>query len=243
MSKSPFDLFIDLITFDQSLHKKEQEIIALETVVEELEDKLDAAKADFDKEQFEVHDAKKAVDQEELAMQELEEKAKKIQERFSHASNNQEYLAVKKESEEIQQAQMDVEAAVITAWNNLENAQKNTASREKAFEETKEKIAAEIEEQQKKVDALEVQFQAVQKERKDKIAGIPEEWLEKYQRMSTTVSDPVSPVEDQNCKACFHTLTSQEMTQLARKKLLQCKGCYRFLYSQYTPAVEADNGG
>ena len=94
-----------------------------------------------------------------------------------------------------------------------------------------------------KVDEIEVKFQADQKGRAVKEEGIPEEWIEKYERMRNSVPDPVASIEDQVCKACFYTATNQEIELLKRKKLLQCKGCYRFLYINYTAESEDTNAG
>lgn len=60
--------------------------------------------------------------------------------------------------------------------------------------------------------------------------GVPEEWLERYAMMRSRVSDPVVPVKDGLCSACFHQILAQDMILLRRNKLLQCKECYRFLY-------------
>lgn len=242
MSKSPFDLFIDLIRFDQTLYETEKEIIALETEVEELEDQLVAFKGLFEKEQAKLHDLKKEVDMQELEMKTLDEKGKSIQKRFSEASNNKEYIALKKETEEVQQQQMDAENQLIAAWNNLENAQKSVVEKEKEYHSQKEIFEQQMAEKQAKVDVLEAQFQQEQKGRTAKEEGVPEEWIEKYERMRNSVPDPVAAVDEQDCKACFHTLTNQEMAHLKRKKLLQCKGCYRFLYIDYVPETEETHG-
>ncbi|MFT6765554.1 MAG: putative nucleic acid-binding Zn-ribbon protein [Alteromonas naphthalenivorans] len=243
MSKSPFDLFIDLITFDQILHKKEKEIIHLEGEIELIEDQLELSKKQFVEEKKALYDLRKNVDMQELEMKTLDEKAKKVQERYSIASNNREYIALKSETEDIQNEQMAAEEKLIAVWNTLENAQKNVEKQEKEIHGQTETLLSEINEKQEKVDELEEKLQAETKGRQDKEIGIPEEWLEKYARMRNLVIDPVASVEDQSCKSCFHVVTNQEMAQLQRKKLLQCKGCYRFLYLNYATEVEESNGG
>jgi predicted nucleic acid-binding Zn-ribbon protein len=242
MSKSPFDLFIDLIIFDQDLHKKEKEIIALESEVELLEDHLEYGKKQIEKDKLSLHDMRKDVDMQELDMKTLDEKGKKIQERFALASNNKEYLALKKESEESQIEQMAAEEKLISIWTNLENAQKAIVTKEKEYQTQKDLLESQTAEKQKEIDALEAVLQAETKSRQGKESGIPEEWLEKYARMRNTVADPVAAVEDKSCKACFHAITNQEMAYLKRKRLLQCKGCYRFLYISYSDDAEEDNG-
>jgi len=242
MSKSPFDLFIDLIIFDQDLHKKEKEIIALESEVELLEDHLEYGKKKIENDKLSLHDIRKEVDMQELNMKTLDEKGKKVQERFALASNNKEYIALKKESEESQIEQMAAEEKLISIWNNLENAQKSIVIKEKEYQSQKDMLDSQTEEKQKDIDILEEVLQAETKSRQVKESGIPEEWLEKYARMRNTVSDPVAAVEDKICKACYHAITNQEMAYLKRKRLLQCKGCYRFLYISCSTDTEEVNG-
>jgi predicted nucleic acid-binding Zn-ribbon protein len=50
--------------------------------------------------------------------------------------------------------------------------------------------------------------------------------------MRTRTADPVVPVLDGSCSACFHYLTEQDLLLIKKNKLMQCKGCYRFLYSE-----------
>jgi predicted nucleic acid-binding Zn-ribbon protein len=44
------------------------------------------------------------------------------------------------------------------------------------------------------------------------------------------VADPIVPVFDGSCSACFYAMTGQDMQELYKNKLLQCRGCYRFVY-------------
>lgn len=243
MNKSPFDLFVELITFDQSLYEIEKEIIHLEGEMELVEDQFIHIQEQFEKEKGVLHTLRKEVDGQELDMKTLDAKGKEVQERFASASNNKEYLALKKEVEETQQAQMNQEETLIAAWNRLETAQKNIVTKEEAHTKQKSEFDKQMEEKRQKIDELEEKLKQEGQSRDQKVQGIPEEWLEKYARMRNSVSDPVSTVDEQSCKACYQTITNQEMIQLQRKKLLQCKGCYRFLYLTATPESEAENGG
>ena len=53
---------------------------------------------------------------------------------------------------------------------------------------------------------------------------------EKYAVMRAKVTDPVVPVIDGSCSACFYKISPQDMQLLARRKLVQCKDCFRLLY-------------
>ena len=71
---------------------------------------------------------------------------------------------------------------------------------------------------------------AYEQKRPEKEKIVPEEWLEKYTIMKAQVSDPVVPITQETCSACFYALTNQDIICARRGRLLQCKGCYRLLY-------------
>ena len=48
--------------------------------------------------------------------------------------------------------------------------------------------------------------------------------------MRERVSDPVVPILQGGCSACFYKTPEQDLILLKRNKLLQCKNCYRFLF-------------
>lgn len=235
MNKSPFDLFIELITFDQSLHQIEKEIIRLEGEYELLEDQFVQFQENYTKDAALLHDLRKEVDEQELEMKSLDDREKEIKNRFSSASNTQEYQALKKETEALQQEQLEVEKKLLALWNRLELAKKNVEAKKQEHEAGTNALEKQMQDKKQAIDALELQLTENSKGRKDKAQGIPEEWLEKYSRMRNSVPDPVAVIEEQSCKACFHPLSGQELMNLGRKQMLQCKGCYRFLYAQYTP--------
>ena len=56
--------------------------------------------------------------------------------------------------------------------------------------------------------------------------------------MQSRVTDPVVPVQQGSCSACFYDITEQRLVALRRHALLQCEGCYRFLYMPETLGSE-----
>lgn len=240
MNKTPFQRFIDLILFDQDLYKKEQEIIALETEIEVLEEYMNNLKDICTQQEHMVHDARKQVDQQELEMKVLDEKMKDIQVKFAAARNNKEYLALKKELDEVQQQQTMKEQAVIAAWNALENIQKTSVQKCDAAQKDQEDYTKKIENQWQKVEALEQTYAEKSALRKDLEIDIPQEWRDRYHRMRNSVADPIATVDGTSCKACYQEISHHDMAALNRNVLLQCKGCFRFLYGNYQPSVSID---
>ena len=230
--QSPFDYFIDLISFDQKLHiyeldikKQEKEVTQLETQKNNLNVELRTAKND-------LHDAKKMVDEKELEMKELEAKEADKKKRMDQVANQKEYKSIKHELENVAAQQLALEDVLVAAWNKLEIAQKKFGQYEKEFQQKMSAIDAQVMQKQSALSDLQKKLLEQKQIRSSKEEVVPEEWLEKYMVMRARVPDPVVPVVDGSCNSCFHQVTDQDLILINRNKLLQCKSCYRFLYSE-----------
>ena len=216
--------------FDQSLHALEKQIIQFEEEVVLLQDQMERIEEKASREKSSLHFLQKDVDMQELGMKVLDVKAKEAQTRFSSATSNKEYIALKKEIEEIQKEQMAQEDALVAAWNHLEAAKKNSQLHDKEFETQKKTLQEQISAKQQKTEEIEALLKSHAGERIEKKQGVPEQWLERYSRMYNAVPNPVASLDDRSCGICFQMVTERDMADLESKKLLQCKGCYRFLY-------------
>lgn len=243
MNKTPFQCFIDLVVFDQNLYKKEQEIIAIETGIEELEDKIQEYQATITSYQHALHDARKLVDQKELEMKILDDKMKDIQTRFSNARNNKEYIALKHELDDAQKQQTESEQAVLSAWNTLETIQRTQKYQTETLEREQQAITEKIKEEWQRVDQLEVLYAEEKKQRALLEKNVPQEWQERYSRMRNAVDDPITTVDGTSCKACYQAISHQDMVALGRNALLQCKGCFRFLYLDHNMSDATESVG
>ncbi len=67
-------------------------------------------------------------------------------------------------------------------------------------------------------------------ERKSISDKIPADWLAKYERMKHNVDDPIVPVINGSCSACYYTVLYQDLLKLKKSGVLPCRNCYRFLY-------------
>lgn len=231
-STNVFDRFIELVKFDQATISIKQkidflidELNQLRANRSELENNLETAKRA-------VTAAQKEVQLQELRMQELDLKEKEKKKQLEFTSSPKEYSAIKKEIENLKHAQHAYENELVNSWNKLENTKA-----------TFEQIKKEIDEKETTLDTTmtkkEIELEELRKvritqetERTSKLAGIPEEWLDKYNVMHLRISNPVVPVFGESCSACFGNVTQQELRELGRKKLVQCKECFRLLYLQ-----------
>ena len=231
MSEHPFKNFIDLITFDQKIITIESQIAQLHRDIADAHAEIAIALQKHDIAKNNAHDARKIVDEFELEIKELDEQEKSKKRQIDALSNYKEYQSIKNEIDALKAKQHTLETTVLEAWNALESAQKEYETAKQTYETKHAELQAVVDEKLKTIKELERSAQELFNQRPAREKLVPAEWLEKYAMMRSRVSDPVVPVQKGSCTACFYTVSDQEMLSLRRRALLQCKGCYRLLYS------------
>jgi len=230
MTESPFTRFIDLITYDQ-------ELVTLEITVKKLEQELATLRASQVKivEHVEAakkasHDAQKAVDEKELEMATLVQAETTKKRRLENVTNHKEYQSIKLEIDALNTQQSSLESTLLEAWDAVQKAQKTYEQTQQSSHAQLEKLNEETAHKQQQLHSVQTELENKKAQRSALESQVPAEWLEKYAVMRARVSDPVVPVNSGSCSACFYKIPEQDLLLLGRNKLLQCKGCYRFLY-------------
>ena len=243
MYKNSLDLFIKLISFDQSLVKTQKEIGEITGSLDACNKELVNLSTSLEKSSEQVKKLKMEVDSKELEMKILDEKEKSGKERLASVSNDKEYQALKREIEQSKQKQHDYEDILVAVWANYESAQKDLDQKKQKFEEEKEEIERVITEKEERLSVLSKIVETHSQERSVKQEDIPEEWLTLYKRMSSAVPNPVVEVVRGSCTACFYKIPHQDLLTLENSELPSCKGCYRLLYVKDQPAQEETTEG
>lgn len=230
MSQNPFKLFLSLVAFDNTLRDLEDKIKQSQEKKEVLSHKKEHLVNAVQKLKQQENDVRKEVDMHELHMKELEAKEHSKKHQLDDINTPKEYTIVKREIEALKREQHEHEQALMHVWNTLESVHKS-------FETKEHELAGSLAALDTEIAALNEEEQQMQQshdqkmaERAQHVVGIPEEWLEKYRAMQSRVTDPVVPVQQGSCSACFYDITEQRLVALRRHALLQCEGCYRFLY-------------
>lgn len=230
MERDPFKLFIDLVTFDQEILRANKEIETLKSDLSLLENEALSFDTNLQMLKNTLLTAKKEVNEKELKMKELDEKEKEKKQKLDAISNQKEYVLLKKEFEKIQQTQHDLEPELVNSWNKLETATTEFDTKSKIVIEKIKETEIAIKEKRDRLDSIFKKIEDLYKERPQKEVDVPVEWLEKYNVMHCQVTNPVVEVVNNSCMACFFNVTNQDMINLNKKKLIQCKGCFRLLY-------------
>jgi len=230
MNEYPIQSFIDLVSFDQTTYALEDEIQRIEQEITNLDRSKQELQTDLDLVKKAVHDARKVVDGAELQMKDLEQQERAEKGKLDQVTNQKEYKSVLKEISTLKKQQHDYEETLLVAWNKLEVVKKEYELRQVECKQKLVDVQNKLEEKGEKAATLQKDLSGREGQREVCTKNIPAEWLEKYVLMRSRVEDPVVAVIGQNCSACFYNLPPQDFLELKRKRMLQCKGCYRFLY-------------
>lgn len=240
MNEQPFQALLELVHFDQAINQINSQIAACKQEVSNLVEQLQEADNTLDETKRKVRDYKKLVDEQELIMKEIgvAERAKKNA--LQGATNYKEMMALQAEIQTLQTEEADAEQKLLDLWNKLENANKELAAAEEVFAKRKEENDASTARLNQEIAELQSSVNAKLAERAPIEAKVPDEWREKYSIMKARVANPVVPVKNNSCTACYYTVTSQEATRLRHRALLQCQGCFRLIYSEEAMASSAE---
>lgn len=243
MVKNAFDSFIDLITFDQSLFVMEKEIQTLIQEISHLDKVLLDYAGQLQAGQTKIKTLKKEVENKEHQMKDFDEQERKSKERLAGVKNDREHQAIKEEINRLKKKQHDYESTLMIAWNSLESLEKEMHKHEQELLEKQGAVQALLDAKKSRINQLEKLLQSTQPERLTKEKQVPQEWMEKYSRMRNCVPNPVVPVVNGSCTACFYSIPHQDFLSVLDHQLIECKGCYRFLYSKERVQDSGDVAG
>lgn len=230
MSERPLAKFIELVQFDQQSEslRAQSRVVSQEINQQQQQEKTYHAQIAASK--LAMQQARKAVDEYELKAKELDAELSEKKRRLEQIHNNKEYQSVTAEIKNLHYAQQNLETELMQKWEKLEGATRVHQERKKQIEHELEGLAVQIQACQEKMGALNEKIESRQNERTTLLAAVPEQWREPYEMMQLRVKDPVVLADRQSCTACSYMMTENDFQSLRAGKLLQCRGCYRFLY-------------
>jgi len=221
---------MELANFDQSLgeiqhsiKKNTLDINSLNQELQKLETLADSSKQDF-------YTLQKKVNMHELHMKELDTNLQTQKTLLDQVTNQREYNAVKNSIAQIKQEQHDYETILIDEWNKLDHAKHALEIKQTSITQEISDIKMQIPEKINNLNKLDLELENQLEKREELLKNLPAEWLEKYEAMYKRVSNPIVQLLSNACGACFQEVTAQVVAELKHNKLVQCKGCYRFLF-------------
>lgn len=230
IDQKPFAAFLDLITFDQKIHTIQQEIRALRRRLEIASEAKEKLTQDAETAQESMNALRVQITLQEKEMHDIDQQEKAKKAILATLSGYRETKALQVEIDGLKRSQLEYEQLIMQSWNKLEQAQKEMTRTQAAHAQSVKALQEDI----ATIEAVILQethkLNEWLQERPEKVAHVPHEWMEHYITMASRVSDPVVPVEQESCSACFTSIAKQDMLRLQRGALLKCKMCFRLLY-------------
>ena len=232
MNEQKLKNFIALVTFDQNLTDIAQKVQTSNRMTQQLQTQLQQLEKDLEIRANKKHEIEKQLHEQELKVKELQDQENHLIASSQSVATAQEYNAANKEIDTVKFNRDQQEQKMMQMTNKVAAAQKEYQTFHEAYQTDKEKLLALIDQEKNTVQNLTEQMQQFNKDRQDKLADIPQEWLNTYETMRGRVSNPVVPVNQDSCSACFYFMAARDIQLLKNQGLLQCKDCYRFLYHE-----------
>ncbi|MFH0898386.1 MAG: hypothetical protein V1855_02315 [bacterium] len=181
----------------------------------------------------------KKVHRQEMYAQDLKEQEENKRKQLDSATNQKVYAALTKELKVLERNRLEQENTLMSCWNNLEKAENDLTKEKDQNTKKVEELTAEIQKQTETLSQMQATLEELEAKRLESIKEIPQEWLQKYERMKHHVADPIVQVISESCSACYYSVLQQDLYRLKKSGILPCRNCYRFLY--YDQGEEQDN--
>jgi predicted nucleic acid-binding Zn-ribbon protein len=220
----------DLVDFDKKVFKLTSEIDSTKKAADQDTNQIPKLRALLEDKKLVWTHLQKNIDSLELDAKLFEEEEKSKKEKLDHIKNQKEYSALETEMGHARNKRIKIENQITEYWYQLEQAKNEYESERDKLVQKEELFTKDLLTKQEHIKDLTQQIDVLNEERKTFSDKIPADWLTKYERMKHSVDDPIVPVVNGSCSACYYTVLYQDLLKLKKSGVLPCRNCYRFLY-------------
>ncbi|MBA2306657.1 hypothetical protein H0W26_00815 [Candidatus Dependentiae bacterium] len=231
MDTNAYLRFVEYAELEQKIERLTQERFDLVKKMEQIAAKS-AALVNENQETCRIaHSLRKEMDFVELELRTLGQKLLYTEKLLQSTMNVKEYSALQHEVESLKASRSSLEESGLTLLDKWEEAQgvcERAQAAEPAHLEALTEQMQELSERSVYVDSLKSAYVT---QRDTKKNSIDPELLEFYTSMKEKASNPVVPLINGQCSACFYSAPPKDVNDIVRGSVVRCKNCYRFLYT------------
>ena len=231
MMTSPlWERILALIMVDQAYQALACRIANMQKNIETYTEKKDFSHAQIDA----LHTTQQAIEKRikdlEIQIDEISQQERHKQQQERAIVHHKAAESLKKELATLAQERMMYENELLIAWHEYDQAGAQYKTAQAQQHETQEEIYKAIEALEQEIATTEQQLATHKTAYLSQLQQLPEEWQKRYQEMRNKVDNPLVPLIQKSCSACFYQVLPQDLARLERNALLPCRNCYRYLY-------------
>ena len=196
----------------------------------ELPFKESQAAFDLFKQKFESLDRKKR--EKEGALEDLNEKIRKLKSRTAEIKTNKEYQALLSEIESVEKDRFSLEDDILVIMEEIDSASKQTKTEEAKYNMNKEKIdALKKTIEQEKLEA-EQDIRGLMESRSEIAGTIDKEIYDEYRKLTDIhPGHVVVEAKEEICQGCNMNIPPQLFVELKKNEdIIHCPQCRRIIY-------------
>lgn len=231
MSSDPFYTFLAFVTQDAKILALSKKIAELTAKKEQFLKILNERQAVLTQAQQVAHQARKAQDAQELEVKSLQGRQRLLKEKLESSSSPKEYFSLETELKNLV-AEMDRQETILYGlFEQFESAEKKMGEIDFEVVALKADTDTQVAQLDQQIDDLKREMQQESDVLNRLETQVNPEMREKFIAMKASLANPVVPVKQNVCSACYNMVGAQDLVGLRRHQLVTCQNCYRLLYS------------
>ncbi len=228
------------------LQKTDKELQALEELrgdlpqqVEEIKEQLEATRQSLAEKEAELGDVRKNKAMSEGELNDLQEKAKKYREQLYAVTSNREYDAITAETDAVAERISETENRILEFLEREDVLGQEITALQPQITELEEHLSQKETELQGKIRATEVEYEALQAQRKQLEESVGTRTIYQYERIRKGLgNNVVAELRNGACTGCFSYIPPQRQVEIkAMKQIHFCESCGRILVPKLAEVV------
>jgi hypothetical protein len=222
---------IELQRLDQAIAKADGECQAIPLAIQALEARLTGARSDLEAAKAKAEQLQKERRAKERELDEVGIGIKKKQARLFEIKTNEEYSAVLREIQALQERSSKLEEEVLLLFDRLDEAAKAVAAAEKEFKAAEAVTHRERGEKEAQLAKQRQELADLREARRGQASRLDGSLLQQYTRLVKSRGQAVVAVKNGSCTGCGIALTPQTYTEVRRNdRMHTCTSCNRIIY-------------